>query len=116
MIKCSLPGTLPTRVSPSFSSIDMLFPSSYMNVAEITLSARYPESGYAINRQSEMVVRILQGAVRFSCEGETVEFPTGSTVFVATNKKYYWDPLGSVVLYVVSSPPWTAEQAERVSE
>lgn len=98
----------------SFSAIDFDFPSTGMNVSEITLNSRYPETGFALNKKSEMIVRVLEGSVLFHCEGEEVEISACATVLVETNKKYFWEPRDSVTLYIVSNPPWTKEQAENV--
>lgn len=100
------------REDKSFSVVEIPFPSAVMNAAEITLTSRYPQTGFALNRQSEMFVRILDGGVRFECEGEEIELLWGAVVLIETNKKYCWVPYGSVTLYVVSSPPWTPGQQE----
>ena len=102
------------REREGFSAIDISLPTEAMNVAEITLTGRYPETGFALNRESEMIVRILKGSVTFCCEGEEVELPEGSTVLVQTGKKYYWLPTEAVTLYVVSSPPWTPAQHQSI--
>lgn len=116
MIHYSPPNKDEDRNREGFSAIDISLPTNAMNVAEITLTSRYPEMGFALNQQSEMFVRILKGCTTFHCEGEEVELPEGSTVLVQTGKKYCWIPRESVTLYVVSSPPWTQEQHRSVSE
>lgn len=116
MIHYALPSREATRNRERFSARDIALPTSKANVAEITLSGRYPEAGFALNSESEMLVRILKGATVFHCEGEEVELPMGSTVLVETNKKYYWNPQEQVTLYVVSTPPWTVEQHRSIPE
>src|SRR5262245_50846376 len=65
------------RERPGFSAKDISFPTDAMNVAEVTLTARYPEKGFALNQRSEMVVRIVKGDTTFHCEGEEVELHEG---------------------------------------
>jgi mannose-6-phosphate isomerase-like protein (cupin superfamily) len=116
MIHYSLPKKDSDRERKGFSADDISLPSQAMNAAEITLVSRYPETGFALNTQSEMIVRVLKGSVVFHCEGEEVELPEGSTVLVQIDKKYYWTPREPVTLYIVSSPPWTLEQSRSVPE
>ena len=116
MIHHSLPNQDSDRERQGFSATDISLPTTAANVAEISLTSRYPESGFALNKQSEMIVRILDGSTIFHCEGEEVLLPQGTTVLVQTNKRYCWIPQGSVRLYVVSTPPWTSEQHESLPE
>ncbi len=103
------------RERKGFSAIDISLPTTAANVAEISLTGRYPEAGFALNKQSEMIVRILEGSTVFQCEDEEVFLPTGSTILVETNKAYCWIPEEFVKLYVVSTPPWTPEQHQNIT-
>src|SRR4051812_30679495 len=115
MISYSLPDQRGYRKEQGFSAIEISLPTAALNVAEILLTSRYPATDLALNTKSEMVVRILEGETDFTCEGETVRLPKGSTVLVQANRPYYWQPNGSVTLYVVSSPPWTSDQHRTIS-
>jgi mannose-6-phosphate isomerase-like protein (cupin superfamily) len=115
MIYYSLPKQNTDREREGFSAIDITLPTTAANVSEINLTRRYPETGFALNRQSEMFVRIIEGSTIFHCEGEKILLPSGSTVLVQTNKPYCWIPQGTVRLYVVSTPPWTPDQHESVA-
>ncbi len=88
-------------------------PTKNANVAEITLTGRYPEQGYVLNTKSEMIVRVLEGSAKLQYKDDAeVIVKTGETVFVPTNRAYAWVPNGSVTLYIVSTPPWTNAQQE----
>jgi mannose-6-phosphate isomerase-like protein (cupin superfamily) len=102
------------RENIDFSAIDIQLPATHANVAEISLTGRYPETGFALNRESEMIVRVLEGSTTFSCEGEEVELSAGATVLVQTHKKYCWIPNSSVRLLVFSTPAWTSEQHDTI--
>lgn len=116
MIYHSLPNQDNDRERQGFSVVDISLPTATANVAEISLTSRYPESGFVLNKQSEMIVRILDGSTIFHYDNEEVLLPQGSTVLVQTNKAYCWIPQGTVRLYVVSTPPWTPEQQESIPE
>jgi mannose-6-phosphate isomerase class I len=98
-----------------FSALDYNLPIDELNISEIHLSKRYPTEGFVLNAKSRMIVRILEGGVTFTSEDESVFLPKGSVVLVDTNKKYAWEPKPEVSLYIVSTPPWTAEQAEVIA-
>ena len=98
-----------------FSAIDINLPTTTANAAEITLTERYPENGFALNTRSEMIVRILEGGVVFICDGSEKILQEGSVIIVPINKPYCWMPQEYVKLYTVSTPPWTAEQHRNVN-
>lgn len=114
MLHYSLPNEDASRDSAGFSAVDISLPSEAANVAEITLTSRYPETGLTLNTESEMIVRVLEGETVFSCDREEISLPAGSTILVQTNRPYCWIPRGSVRLYVVSTPPWTAQQQRSI--
>lgn len=98
-----------------FLAVDFNLPMEESNVAEINLSERYPAEGFTLNTKSKMIVRVLEGGVTFICDDESIFLPKDSVVLVETNKKYAWEPKPEVSLFIVSIPPWTADQAEIVS-
>ena len=98
-----------SRERPGFSAVDILATSA-ANIAEICLTNRYPETGFAMNRHSEMFVRVLEGRVTLTCEGYEATLQPGSTVVVEPNRPYFWLPDRFVRLLVFSTPPWTPEQ------
>lgn len=99
-----------------FSAVDIELPIKELNVAEITLTKRYPSQGFAKNTKSTMVVKVLEGEVLFVSEDENILLPKGSVLLVETNKKYAWEPQSSVVLYIISTPPWTPDQVETIDD
>lgn len=114
MIHYAHPREEVDRKRQGFAAIDIPLPSSRMNASEITLTERYPEIGFSLNEESEMFVRVVSGAVVFQCGDDSVFLPSGSTVLVERNTRYFWSPQEHVTLYVVSSPPWTPEQHRNV--
>jgi hypothetical protein len=115
MLYHTKPNRTPTRTAFGFESTDIPIPSKLMNVAEITLSAQYPLTGFVRNKEAGMSVLVTHGSALFECEGETLALSAGSSVFVEAGKKYRWSPTREVTLWVVSSPPWTVQQQEVVT-
>jgi hypothetical protein len=63
----------------------------HMNATYLVLEGRYPEGGmWALNNQSEMVVRIHRGEVALEVEGEERRvLKRNQVVVVPACKKYY---------------------------
>lgn len=108
------------REQEGFKSKDYLFHSLKGNLAEITISKRYPETGWVRNTASDMFVRVLEGYV--SIFGDRARVGTfhgpGGTLLVQAGTLYYWEPSRSKTptLLVFSSPPWTPELHVHVPE
>ena len=97
--------------STGFTAHDMAFPIATINVTEISLTKRYPETGWALNKVSDMVVKILEGRVVLYLKAEDkIILSKGDTVHVPKNTPYCWQPRVSVKMFVVSTPPWNEEQ------
>jgi mannose-6-phosphate isomerase class I len=80
------------------------------NVAKITLNARYPEKGQALNTESEMVVYVLEGKVILNKNGEEITLEKEAVVLIKTQEKYFWQPNPEASLLIFSTPLWTSEQ------
>jgi mannose-6-phosphate isomerase-like protein (cupin superfamily) len=90
--------------------IDFPLNTDASNVSEITLTARYPEKGYALNTISEMVVYILDGQTQLVRHDTTENLCKGDVVLISTHEKYVWNPEKEVTLLIFSTPPWTSSQ------
>jgi hypothetical protein len=99
-----------TRTKKDFSAKDFPLDTKLSNVSEITLSTRYPESGYALNTVSEMVVYILKGEIALTQNVQERIYSKGEVALVKANAKYFWVPQKSATLLIFSTPPWTPEQ------
>jgi ethanolamine utilization protein EutQ (cupin superfamily) len=92
------------------------FPVDTINMAEITLEVRYPESGFVSNLASDMIVYVLEGKVELTIESRKIALDKGSAVCILKNQKYFWIPNNTVQLLIVSSPPWTADQQVKIEK
>jgi len=93
-----------------FSAIDFSLDTTMANVSEITLTARYPETGQVVNLKSEMLVYILRGEVKLTQNKINKRLSKGSMVLIKTKEPYYCVPAKSVTLLIFSTPAWTIEQ------
>lgn len=102
----------------SIQSFEYNFPTPELNIAEICIRKRYPESGFAKNNKSKMIVKVLSGEVVLSwIESECVReirAVKNSVVYIEAGTLYYWNPEPEVTLYIVSNPPWNKDQAENI--
>lgn len=113
MIHYSLPSD--KNLESAFSVTEIEIPTTSANVAEVTMSERYPKSGFAVNTESEMIVLITEGSVTIPVGDKKVSVRSGTTVFVPKNTPYFWNPT-KAKLYIVSTPPWTPEQQQLIPE
>ncbi len=52
-----------SRIKNGVRAKDFPIDSTRSNISKIELTTRYPETGYALNTKSEMVVYVLEGKV-----------------------------------------------------
>ena len=86
-----------------------------LDMAEITISGRYPESGWAVNREvHEMVhVKIGQGSLAIRGETET-QLTARDIVSIAPCQAFAWS--GDMTIVMACSPAFSAEQYEIIEE
>lgn len=104
-----------TRLKNGFHAIDFPLGSKSANLAEITLTKRYPQTGFALNKKSEMQVYILKGKVAFNNGKQTI-LRKGKAVRVKSNTQYFWQPLEHVTMLVYCTPPWTPKQHRHIKK
>lgn len=111
----------PARERDGFTAIEFPFPSETANLADITLTKRYPESGYAVNDVVSHYVYVVSGKVLLmrkqpadNIQGFALE--AGDGAHIQPGDEYFWNPLPEVRLAVFCTPPWTPEQHRTVPE
>jgi mannose-6-phosphate isomerase-like protein (cupin superfamily) len=110
MIHYSIPDVAPVEIRPGFKGVEFTLPADSANVAEITLSSRYPEFGVTQNTIVEEFVYVVNGQATFSSEDEEILLTKGSALLIKPNQTYSWSPHPEITLVIFSTPPWTAEQ------
>ena len=97
------------RAKSGFRAKDFPLDTTKSNVSKIDLSTRYPETGFALNTRSEMVVYVLDGTTQLYC-GEKRTVHKGAVILIKKGEKYFWQPHGKVTLLIFNTPPWVPEQ------
>ena len=84
------------------------------DLADIAVRGRYPEEGWARNRDSHEIVRVVRGMGELVLRGNaSVELKEGMTVEVKPGTWFAWG--GDIDLLMTCSPPFTPEQYEHRS-
>lgn len=85
-----------------------------LDIAEISINGRYPETGWAINHECHEVVRVSRGIGRLSLEGAITELSEGDVVHVPPKTPFAWS--GEMEVTMACSPPFYPEQYELIEE
>jgi len=83
-------------------------PNLDLAVAEI--SGKYPEDGWARNREVDMTYYVIGGGGKFYFEEESYDLHKGDLVMVEKGKWYRVE--GNLEIVMASSPAWSPEQYE----
>lgn len=83
------------------------------DMAEALINGRYPEIGFAVNHESNMMVRVIAGTGIIAVRGAEYELHPGSVVCVDKETPYYYEG-NSLHIVMVCSPAWTLEQYSNV--
>lgn len=84
------------------------------DLAEAHINGRYPESGYALNRQSDMIIRVISGMGALATNNVGYELHAGSVVKIEKETPYFYDG-NHLRLMMICSPPWSPEQYEEIA-
>lgn len=89
--------------------------SSVINDAYITLTGRYPDSGYAVNDVSTALISIESGEGEITIKNLTpTPLNSGDRVIIKPGEPYFFSPLGHLALRYIATPAWTPDQARIV--
>lgn len=86
-----------------------------LDFAEITISGRYPEQGWAINHEVYEIVRIQRGFGALAIHGaEETKLLQGDVVHVPPETPFAWS--GDMTIHMACSPPFDPAQYEIIGE
>ncbi|MES2876637.1 MAG: hypothetical protein V4678_04170 [Patescibacteria group bacterium] len=88
--------------------------SSSQDAATAKISGRYPETGFALNRESDMVLRITHGIGIIATRESSEQVGEGDVLFIDKQTPYFYE--GDFEVLMVSSPPWSPEQYEHIDD
>lgn len=96
--------------------LDFPLPFEGANIAELSLTMRYPKSGFVRNNGCDMVVWIVEGNAAIVTQKDGGIFlRTGEMGYIEKGTMYYWDPRPTVKFLAFSVPAWTPEQHETIA-
>lgn len=85
-----------------------------LNLAPISITGRYPETGFTSNLQSDSCIHVLNGnGVLGLKDGTLVELNKNDQVYLAVGDVYYFE--GSLEILYAASPAWTPEQTKHIT-
>lgn len=95
-----------TCFGESFTSVD-----APLDLAEIAITGRYPESGWACNHECHEMVRILSGSGSLILrDSGTTELRDGDVVHVPAETWFAWS--GTMTIIMACSPAFALDQYE----
>ena len=92
-------------------------PDAPLDLTEITIRGRYPESGWAMNKESHEIVRVLSGAGSLAIrDKDAISLEEGVVVHVPPNEWFAWQSEAGeeMKILMACSPSFNMEQYEIV--
>lgn len=85
--------------------------SAQIDMAEIVITGRYPERGWAVNHDVHEMVYIKKGLGSLAIRGkEEAEIAEGDVVSVGPGQRFAWS--GEMTIIMACNPPFNPEQYE----
>lgn len=85
-----------------------------INIAVVTISGRYPTSGWAMNEKCTMMAFILKGKGSLFIEDRAVGLSENDGALILPGEKYAWE--GEMTILLPATPAWYPEQYKVLSE
>ncbi len=76
----------------------------------VAVRGRYPQRGWAVNRECKELGYVLRGRGRLIAEETATEFGPGDVLLVERGERYFWS--GRFEAFLCSAPAWRAGQYE----
>lgn len=81
---------------------------SEINIAEITITGRYPDAGRVMNQKCKEVAFVMEGSGKAVVDDREVSLSKGDAVLIEVGEKIYWQ--GNLTLLISCTPAWSSEQ------
>jgi len=85
-----------------------------LDIARIEINGRYPEEGFARNRQSHEIVYVTEGVGKVTIDGTETALTAGDAVHIPPDIPFAWD--GHMTLIMATDPPFEPTQYELINE
>lgn len=85
---------------------------SILNDADIVLTGRYPEAGYAVNDLSTALISVESGEGDLTIKNkESRHLTAGDRILLAPGEPYFFSVIGQLTIRYIATPAWTLEQS-----
>lgn len=81
-----------------------------MNIGVAEIAHRYPDQGYALNRECSEMGYIVEGFGKLVTEKAEAPLAPGDVVYIPPGEKFYWE--GNLTMVISATPAWHPEQHE----
>ena len=81
--------------------------------ADIEIKGRYPEANFALNKKSDLVVRVLSGTGRLAVRNKEMLLNIGDVAFVGKDEPYFFEG-HDLKMFMVCTPAWNVGQYSEV--
>ena len=80
-----------------------------LDIAEIKISGRYPEEGWAVNEEVHEIVYVSEGRGKLIVkDGAVQELNVGDGAYIAPGQKFAWQ--GEMTVIMSCHPPFNPDQ------
>lgn len=99
--------------SEKCKTMEYSFGDKDIDLGLATITGRYPENGFCVNRISKELIYVLEGSGKLCFERRSIEFSKGDSILIENNEKYYWE-VEYCKVSMTCTPAWSEEQHELV--
>lgn len=85
--------------------------TSQIDGATAHINGRYPEQGWAVNRQVTELIFVLGGKGQLITQNAQCDLQVGDMAIVDPGERYHFQG-GDLRVLLVCTPPWTPDQYE----
>lgn len=84
-----------------------------IDIAQVTISGRYPEDGSVKNNVSTEVCLVISGSGSIVVDKEKTLLQAGDVILIEPGEKFFWE--GVMEIVISCSPAWSIEQYKQVT-
>ncbi|MEW5955001.1 MAG: cupin domain-containing protein [Candidatus Micrarchaeota archaeon] len=84
-----------------------------INIAEILINGRYPDTGSVVNEEVKEIVFVTGGEGKIVVEGKEYELKKCDSILLLPKQKYFFEG-DSLQIITACSPAWRPEQHKNI--
>lgn len=84
-----------------------------INIAEILINGRYPDTGRVVNKKVKEIVFVIDGEGKIIVEGKEYKLKKGDSILVLPKQKYFFQG-DNLRIISACSPAWWPEQHKTI--